>query len=737
METAAGARQAVPSRPPGQLQNLTSFIGRETEMRSLTNLLLRGSRLVTIVGTGGVGKTRLAAELVRNAAGPSRDGVWWIDLSGAADVVGAVVTSAGLRGRGVPLDVITSWFQVRHAVLVLDNCEHLVAAAAAFCHAALDACPGLTILATSREPLGVQGEVRWLLKPLTDGDAAQLFDARAALVRPDFKPTADRATVLSICARLDRLPLAIEMAAARLDVMSESEVLANLNDRFQILASSLRFAPERQLTMTAAIDWSYRLLDEDEARLFRRLAVFQGGFTIEAADLVCGQDGATPTLAVLSGLVRKSMVVADPIEGGTRYRLLESHRDYALDKMRGVGELAEIRGRHYGYFRTQHWTPQESANFWSALTWANDQAADGGLELALEIGDSDWSNQARVLGLIVELTSSPALDERLRIRAAMMAARLEWRSADLVSSQVHARSAVELARRLGDPELIAQALMTAGLVREATGDIVEAGEIYDQALALLRTSTNWRLVADHTNARALLWIVQGDPARARDMLLPVVDIARSRGDKAGLAQFLESLASAQLDIGDVDGAAASWNESLGIFIVIDDWFGIIWSLVGLSLVATTRGEYERALRLHAAADRLSREYALGTWSFRADQLLAARKQATARLGKSKAEAAWARGEAMVAAEALEYAQAAPPAAGEPADAGPLSKREREVALMVAAGMTNREIAQKLFIAERTAEGHVERIRNKLGVRSRTEVATWAVSQGLKSPLDKP
>jgi predicted ATPase/DNA-binding CsgD family transcriptional regulator len=715
--------------------HLTSFVDRESDKRSLRELL-KTSRLVTLVGAGGAGKSRLATEVARANHDSWPDGVWWIELAAETDVAPVVMANLELPGRGSPHQVVASWLAPRRVLLILDNCEHVIAQSAEFSHHMLQRCPQLTILATSREPLGVPGEVRWPVAPLGDSDALDLFEVRARLVAPDFKVgPANREPVAAMCQRLDRLPLAIEMAAARLDLMSERELLANLNDRFRLLATGSRTVPERQQTMTAAIDWSYRLLTPDEARLFRRLAVFHGGFTLDAAREVGGNGD---TLDLLKGLVQKSMVVAERLEDeSTRYRLLETHHDYALEKLRESGEIEDLQRRHYEHFKDERWKPRESTNLWAALTWARDNVHDGGLELALEIGDSDWSNQARAKAFIVDLAARSGLDDKLRVRALMMMARLAWRLADHRASEEHADSAVALAREDGEPELVAQALMTAGLVREATGELVLAGEMYDEALELLRSSTDWRLVADHTNARALLWIVQGKPGRAEEMLVPIVESARSHGDQAALAQFLESMGNAQLDLGDVEGAAASWNESLAIFIAINDWFGIIWSLAGLSLVAAARQEDERAMRLAAAADRLSREYSLGTWSFRAGQLAAAREQATARRGKSKADGAWNQGQTMTTAEALEYAHSGRAPAEAPVDAGPLSRREREVAAMVAMGMTNKEIAQRLFIAERTAEGHVERIRNKLGVRSRTEVATWAITHGFKGPLDKP
>jgi DNA-binding CsgD family transcriptional regulator len=312
-----------------------------------------------------------------------------------------------------------------------------------------------------------------------------------------------------------------------------------------------------------------------------------------------------------------------------------------------------------------------------------------------------------------------------------MAVRVAWRQADHAASRRLAESAVSMARKVGDPELIGRALNGAGLVYETAGDLTLAGQMYDEALSVLSDSTNQELVDDVSNTRGVLAITQGDPASALEILTRCVASARSQGDSPRMARYLESLANAHLDLGRVDEAAESWQESLSVFRVVNDWFGIIWCLVGLSLVAAARRQDDRVLRLAGAADRLSREYSLTSWSLRTQQIGDARKRASDRMG-TRGEAAWKEGQTMTTDEALEYALGGekPPEAGL-ADQGLLSRREREVVTMVASGMTNKEIAQRLFIAERTAEGHVERIRNKLGVRSRTEVATWAVAHGLE------
>jgi non-specific serine/threonine protein kinase len=740
MDAVAGKRLSVAA--PGKLpRHLTSFVGREGDLRALKTLV-RASRLVTLTGTGGAGKSRLAAEVARDNGDAWPDGSWWVELAAETDVGGAVVANLELPGRGSPPQVAAAWLARRRALLVLDNCEHLVDQCAKFCQVLLELCPEVAVLATSREPLGVAGEVRWPVASLAEPDAVNLFEARARLVEPAFKLAAqNRAPVSAICERVDRLPLAIEMAAARLDLMSEKELLANLNNQLRVLATSARTAPERQQTMTATIDWSYRLLTDEERRLFRRLGVFQGGFTMEGAQAICAtSESPAALLSLLSGLVKKSMVVAERTSGdSTRYSLLESHRDFAGERLQESEELDLMRRRHHDYFASRLWDPIESANFWHAVDWGRDHAEDRGLRLALAIGDADFSAQARARELILDLLQTGAqTTESLRAEAMIMAARLAWRQGDHAASKGLANSAVASARKAGDPELIARALNGAGLIHETGGELAAAGRMYDEALLLLEASTNRRLVADGRNARGLLAIAQGDTEGALEILTRCVTEARLDDDPVPLARYLESLANAQLDHGDVDQAAQSWSESLAVFRVVNDWFGIIWCLVGLALVAAARREDDRTLRLAAAADRLSREYSLAMWPLRATQLEKASNEARERLGyKDRSEAASKEGQRMTNAEVLDYALGGSTHVDEGlAGGGLLSRREREVAAMVASGMTNRQIAQQLFIAERTAEGHVERIRNKLGFRSRIEVATWAVAHGLGPlPLD--
>ena len=729
MGMVAGQGHQATSAPHNLPLHLTAFVDREADLRSLKSLL-RTARLVTLTGTGGAGKSRLAVEAARASSDAWPDGVWWVALADETDVPLAVVASLELPGQGAPRDVVTSWLEPRRALVILDNCEHVVAQSAAFSQELLRRCPELTILATSREPLGVQGEVRWAVSPLGDPDAVSLFEIRARLVAPDFKIAGpNRAPVVAICDRLDRLPLAIEMAAARLDLMSEHELLANLNDRFRLLASGPRTAPERQQTMAAAIDWSYRLLTEDEARLFRRLSVFQGGFTLEAARSV-GANG--DTLPLLNGLVQKSMVVVDRLdEGSTRYRMFESHHDYAAEKLRESGESESLQRRHYDFFRTQPWKWRESANFWAALAWARDNVEDAGLGLAVELGESEFSDQARVRRLLTERLERGSASSAVRSRGLNVAARLAARQSDDAGALKLVDESIALAREVGDPHLVATMLRGAGVVYHTAGRLDDARRMYDEALELLERSGDSRLAIDIQNQIGIIANERGDFEAALAILKDCVAASRTAGDRRQLSRHLESMANAQLGLGDLDGAAASWTESLGIERDLNNPLGMVYSLGGLALVAAARKDDERALRLASVVDRLSRESSFSTLPQRVDQLRVAVERIRKKLGAQKSDGIWGETGNMTNPQAIDYAlgQAQLDSLAA-ADAGPLSRREREVAAMVAGGMTNKEIATRLFIAERTAEGHVERIRNKLGVRSRTEVATWAVAHGL-------
>lgn len=728
---------------PNNLPNLlTTFVDREEELRAIRTLL-QTSRLVTLTGTGGAGKSRLAIEVAKASQDLWPDGRWWIELTAADDVADALVARLELPGRGAAIDVVSSWLATKRALVILDNCEHMVEACAELCEALLARSAELAILATSREPLRVHGEARWPLTALAVADALTLFEARARLVRPSFSAGLSAATVSEICQRLDRLPLAIEMAAARVDVMSEAELLRGLTSSFRTLESATRTAPERQQTMTATIDWSHRLLTDREATLFRRLAVFHGGFSLEAAEAVY-EDPSADVFGLLSGLVRKSMAVAESSGNATRYRLLDSHRAYALAKLVASGEGPAVGRRHYDYFRA--WLARtadprararESANLWAAIAWAKEGAEDNGLELATEVATIEYSDHARAGAVMLELLDRSKVRGASRARALNIAARLASRQGDHERARTLADASVAEARQVRDPHVVAQALSGAGVVHHAADELATARKMYDEALELARKAGDEKLAVETQNQLAVLATVEGRYSDAETLLAECIAFSRAVGDYATTARYLESEGNAKLGLGSFEAAAQSWREALETYRLLGDPFGTIWCLGGLALTAAAQHQFDRTLRLAAAVERMSGEWSLSAWPARLAQLEEACSRARRRLGGQRADAASAEGRAMTSERALAYALEEGIGSSEAAAEAGLSRREGEVLAMVAAGLTNKEIARLLFIAERTAEGHVERIRNKLGVRSRTEVAAWALTHGVEpAVLDK-
>lgn len=725
---------------------LTSFVGRTDEVRSL-KALLASSRIVTLTGTGGAGKSRLAVQAAGVAADLWPAGVWWVDLapvSAGGLMAGAVAASLELPGQGPPADLVATWLATRRALIVLDNCEHLVAACAEFCDHVLKACPELTILATSREPLGIPGETLWPVAPMAVADAIRLFEARGRLALPQFRvDTANRELVTDICRRLDGLPLAIELAAARMGIMSEREIVNRLGDRFHILTSGVRTIPQRQRTMNATIDWSYRLLTDAEARLFRRLSVFRGGFTLEAVEAVCGDQGV---IELLASLIQKSLVVAErTASGDSRYRLLDSMLAFAAEQSTASGEVEAISRRHYEYFlaavssktfewtgprarerapgiEEQEWKAREAANLWAAVEWARDNVDDMGLSLAYWVAEfADTRARVTLVELLDRATAPPAL----RVSAFGRAAILALRQGDNEASLHLAETSVAAARDLGDAELHANALNDLAMVYHDRGLGRQARETYEEALSLLTNSSNRRLVNRIRHNMAWLSIDDGDYETAHEIVADVVAYDRSVGNTYNLAHALDSLAQAQLGLNQLKAAEQSWKECLAIDRDLKNRWSMLAAMAGLAKLAQVRGDNVRALRLAAPLDRVSREWSLKVAGFDGVFVREARRA----LGSQKSDDAWNYGLAMGFDRAVQYALGAGESQ-EMVDLRPLSRREGEVARLVAAGMTNRQIGEQLFIAERTAEGHVERIRNKLGVRSRAEVAAWAVSKGL-------
>ncbi|TQC42525.1 hypothetical protein EEB14_48340 [Rhodococcus sp. WS4] len=399
---------------------LTSFVGRGRQIEDMRRILA-GNRMVTLTGAGGVGKTRLAMQVAAQMTGEFDGAVRYVDLVPITDPDGVPVAMA--RALGLPdqpgrstMDTLTRFIGDRRMLVVLDNCEHLLDASAALIVALLGTCPGVTLLATSREPIGVAGEVSWRVPSLSLADEAiELFTDRARRVRPDFRVTDDNSpAVVEICRGLDGLPLAIELAAARVRALSLDEIVDGLHDRFRLLTGGARTAVRRQQTLRASVEWSHSLLTEPERVLFRRLAVFLSGFDLDAAQLVCGGSDVEryQVLDQLTLLVDKSLVVADNNRHRTRYRLLETVRQYALDELGESGEADAVRTRHRDHYtalaalldtsgRAEHERRIEQAvteidNLRAAFGWSRESAdTEHALALASSLQPL-WIERARM-----------------------------------------------------------------------------------------------------------------------------------------------------------------------------------------------------------------------------------------------------------------------------------------------------------------------------------------------------
>lgn len=506
-------KAAVSQNLPAQL---TSFVGRRSEIAKLREALA-SNRLVTLTGAGGAGKTRLAVQLAADLAAQYTDGISYVDLAPITHAVVVPVTAA--RALGLPdqpgrttVETLQQHLRDRHMLLVFDNCEHLLDASASLAAALLGAAPRLTVLATSREPLGVTGEAAWQVPSLSLSDEAiELFADRARLARAGFTVTDDNLRdVTEICRRLDGMPLAIELAAARVRTLSLTEIVDSLHDRFRLLTGGSRIAVRRQQTLRASVDWSHALLTETERVLFRRLAVFLGGFDLDAAQAVAGADGVEryQVLDQLTLLVDKSLVVAESVGDATRYRLLETVRQYALEKLGESGEADAVRSRHCDYYtsmaapldapaRTDYQQRLEQAeiemdNLRNALGWNLETSnCEGALSLASSLQPL-WLTRGRMLegrawfDTVVAERDLDDLDVPAAVRARALAdtAVLDIFAGGTIDP---AQRALAIARDLGDPALLARALTALGFIEGAmryNGEL--AAKYYSEAMGFAR-----------------------------------------------------------------------------------------------------------------------------------------------------------------------------------------------------------------------------------------------------------
>jgi non-specific serine/threonine protein kinase len=781
---------------------LTSFIGRQRELAEVRRLLA-ATRLLTLTGAGGVGKTRLAIEAAAgHVAADYPDGTWLVELAPLADpalLPQTIAAALGVReapGRSLA-DSLTEYLRAKTLLLVLDNCEHLVAAAAQLAEALLRTCPSLRILATSREALGIAGEATLRvpslsLPPISDigyrisdspedirypisdieSDAVRLFVDRAGLALPDFQLTDGNAPVIAqICRRLDGIPLAIELAAARVKGLTPEQISARLDDRFRLLTGGSRTALPRQQTLRALIDWSYRLLSEPERILLRRLSVFAGGWTLDAAEAVCAGDGLERAgiLELLLQLVDKSLVQAEPKGEEERYRLLETLRQYAHEELLSREEAEQVRRRHFRHFLALTEEAEPALTGAASADWLKRLGADHdnlrtALDWGLGSGESAATLQmAAALGLMwvyigqvtegrewIErgLATAGGLPDIVRARALGAMAELAWGQSDFEFAIRASEESLNLCREFEDVQGMARALCIqgqAGLYRseyERASDLLqrssdlsrEAGSKYHLGMALMLlgvTASN-----------------QGDYARAVAFCEEALALQREIGNRWGMVGSLGTLATVAHRRKDFGQATELLRECLHLTNDLGATFALAHNLTMLVSVlaepASDTGSLVRAARLAGAVESMFA--GMSAVSPLTPPARAAYERnmaaARARLGDQAFDTARAAGRQMTLPQALALAledggpapeparEPSRPVRTNPARPAGLTEREVEVLRLLAEGLTSPQIAERLVLSPLTVNAHLRNIYAKLGVSSRTAAARFAVEHGL-------
>lgn len=768
---------------------LTTFVGRRRDVTGAKRLLAE-SRLVTLIGIGGVGKTRLALRVAEDVRRDFPDGAWFVELADLHDpglVPDTVAAVFGLHDQAAqsPSHLLAEHLTSRNALIVLDNCEHLLDAAAKLVDELLRECPGVRVVATSREPLGVGGEAVLRVPPLAVPDpdrppslealpgyeSVTLFEERARAAVPDFAVTDDnRETVVRICHRLDGLPLPIELAAARLRALSLDQILERLTDRYRILTAGSRVAPTRQQTLRLSVDWSYDLCTREEQRLWARLSVFSGGFELDAVESICADRGGAGNMVdLVASLVDKSILTVEKSAAGVRYGMLETLRDYGQEKLEESGLCRECRTRHrdwyLGFAESSHanWVGPEQPERIARLTRERANLRDA-LEFGVtEPGSGEYAvRMANALypfwfcrGMLGEgrhwfaraLDASDAGPGRARISALCFASQLAGMQEDFTAGAALVAEAGQLAVVIGDP--VVDALVAHARGRQALyrGELAESIGFFERAVGPMRS-----LPDPHGLIWALLGLglvtgMSGDVGVARACLEEVLAITRSRGESEYRARAMFLLGLSLWRQGEYERASSLFTEALALAVLVDDRFAGAGCIEALAWEAAQARDGDRAAVLSGAAQSLRQT--MGVPPVLIPTMLMfheeCRRRSRALLGERAFEGALARGAALEFADATDHAlhrsdssgltrgemdaPTAPMRIVVPAEESPgLTRRERQVADLVAQGMTNREIAETLVISQRTAEGHVERVLAKLGFGSRTQIAAWVAER---------
>lgn len=619
---------------------LTTFIGRQREQEEVNHLISK-NRLVTLTGTGGVGKTRLAVQVVAGVRSRFPDGVWFLDLAPLINpilVPNTLATVIGLRESAELSfkDLLINYFHARSALVVFDNCEHLIESCAQLVHSLLSACEHLSILATSREALRVAGEIPYhvpsLETPRLDAESAmetlkniesvQMFAERATAASPSFLINPHNVfTVAEICQNLDGIPLAIELAAARVNVLTVKQILMRLNERFNLLTGGFRSAFPRHQTLQAAIEWSYNLLSEKERTVFRRLAVFSGGWTLEAAEVICIGNGIEPVevLDLLSGLVNKSLVFVETVQGHSRYRRLQMIREYALAMLNKSDEMSIIYFRHLNFFAKMVFEAERNPKgpedaFWyerldseldnlrTALTWFEQLEH---IEIRLRFVAGLWrywknrgkssEGRAYIQHILSGVPPGPSRQTAGYARALTAAGALAYYQADFSYSEQSRTEALSIYRILEDKGGIGDCLIGLGNAAISQGHYDKARAFYEEVLGIRQELGDKLGIARLIGNLGLLAYFQMNYDQAHSLHMESLTLFRELQDYQGVAHELNNLGDVARHQGKLSMALAFYEECISNSKSMKDQWGMAYGIMGIADVAFEQGDFSTAI----------------------------------------------------------------------------------------------------------------------------------------------